>query len=66
MSVKEEKVCDGLSVYLCVCMYAFLHTVCMCACACRCMCVRVCTCVVIAAVPGQNTRGNQWMEGAAH
>lgn len=54
MSVKEGKVCDGLSV----CMYGFLHTVCMCAC--------VCTCVVIAAVPGQNTRGNQWMEGAAH
>lgn len=29
-------------------------------------CANVCTCVVIAAVPGQNTGENQWIEGTAH
>ena len=49
-------------LYLCVCIHAFSHTVSVCVCVCVCVGARV----YASAVPVQNTRGNQWMEGTAH
>lgn len=57
MSVKKGN-CDGLYVRICAsaCMLSCIKYAFVC----------VCMCLVIATAPGQNTRGNQWVEGAAH